>query len=482
MDRMRVWLGIAILIRSSLAASAADLPFWPVHCCPLQLQEILFGTSLPRDAVLGGDVLGKKWGYAVDRSEEFMPMFMSEDFRERPVRASPNHHCTTEATKTTYEVLTNPHRCSIRWYTTRYEGEQFVNTSGVFLDEGRGFMPAFNGFYFAKLENTSFGSLPSVSVNGETFGCRNETFDVLTSSAAGVQILYVDCIHSIATMAQARLSNISVKEEDLEAIRDAPSVYFNRTFRNRSNDSKKQAVTFSVLRRNSVAAFLSDAFASRDCSSLRTSFSRLFETQLLADSMLTASWFMRLSNKLGINVHPAFHLTHSRIRQNCDRSRDAASSLQDSDLSPHTETQRYRFSDDIVMPANSLTTTTASTVSFTGRVRFTFVYELFPHTPDTNNLLMTSLAYYGVTDEVQATGRGTTVAHFNGHLLVDSALGVTITITSSSLDGHSKDVISSTTQSLFPAPDAPPASAPASESRDPRILAPGLTTMTCLVN
>ena len=338
--------------------------------------------------------MGKKWGYAVDQTDEFMPMFMSEDFRERPVRASPVHHCASEATKTTYEVLTNPNRCALRWYTTRYENEQFLNASGVVLAEGRGYMPAFNGYYFAKMENTSFGDLPSVSLNGETFGCRNDTYDVLTTTLPGTKILYVDCLESLRTMSQVRLVNVTNSDEDIEAIHDASTVYFNRTYRNKSNETKKQTVSFSAIRINTVMPFVAESLAGTECQSSQTSFADLFQIKLLdQSSIIMTSWVMRMSNRLGIDVRKAFHQMQLRHENRCRNEWERSRNPNDT-ASLHREVQTYRYSDDILVPANSVTITTATSTAHNGDVRYTITFELFPIIPDANDVLLSALQFF----------------------------------------------------------------------------------------
>lgn len=479
---------VTVLSLSCVASSSFSdgFPSWPQHCCPLQLQEILFGTSLPRDAVVAGNVMGKKWGYAVDRTEELMPIFISEDFRERPVRASPTHHCSTEATRTTYEVLTNPNRCVIDWYTTRYESEQFVDGSGVTIGDGRGFMPAYNGFFFARMPNTSYGDLPAVSLNGETFGCRNETFDVLTTSLPGTQVLFVDCLQSLRTMSQARLVNMSVIEEDLLQIQETPAVYFNRTYRNKSNDTKKQTISFSAMRTNMVYAVLSEKFEDSECHASKTSFARLFQTRLLDQtSLLVNSWFMRVSNRLGIDVRQAFNLMYNQRESKCQNEWSFRTNGQNNSIPVHKEVQRYHFSDDILVPGNSVTTMTASSAPYAGDARISITYELFPMLPESGSVLLTALEHFSLADRIEKSDRGTAIVHFDGSLVLDSAYEVTIHMKSHSLlAGLSDEAVLTTSQSLFPTHDAGhQVPDPISGHRvDGHPLPAGLSTLTCLVN
>ena len=462
----------------------SDFPSWPSHCCSLGLQETLFGSSLPHDAVIAGNVQGKRWGYAVDRTEDLMPMFMSEDYRERPVRASPNHHCSTEATRTSYDVLVNPYRCVIKWYITRYESEQFINTTGISLDNGHNFMPAVNGFYFARMENTSFGDLPSVSLHGETFGCRNETYDVIVTTSPGASIMHIDCFDSLRTMSRIRLVNITASDRELEMIRNASTVYFKRTLKNASHDPKKLPVTFSAMKVNSVQAFISEKFALPSSHhDSRVSFSQLFQVNLMQhDPIITSEWFMKVSNKLGIDVRKSFQWMQKGFANQCTARRDDRQE-QSTEPKSFSETHRYNYAEDMTFPADSVTTITANSVAYSGTLRFTVSYELLPVESGATDMIYRGIQFFNLADRIEKTDSGTILVHFDGQLLVDSAHEVTVNVVSLSTDSSSTEPIFATTQTLFPAPESRLTDGLRDARQDDRFMHSGsTTTLTCFAN
>ena len=148
MDLATTTLLLTLLAGCCATSFSEIFPDWPDHCCQLQLERHEVGQLLPKDTIYAADVKGKRWGYAVDQHQEYGVQTISEKFTEPPVLFKEND-CLADK-RPIFQVLTNPNKCAIDWYTTRYKDEMFVNSTGVVMGErNEVYLPAFNGYYFA---------------------------------------------------------------------------------------------------------------------------------------------------------------------------------------------------------------------------------------------------------------------------------------------------------------------------------------------
>lgn len=291
------WVPMFLLLTLSRASARTIFgevfPQWPPYCCQLNLSSVPQGQLLPDDAVIGGIVDGKRWGYAVDRDQQNPGILaMSERYDEDPVQLRPEVQCEAVAPRSEFEVLTNPNKCSIGWYTTRYENEKFINPAGVSMNGKKIFLPAYKGFFFATHNDTYHEYLmPAAFNNGETSACYNSTgADVphlrYRGIAAGTHVMYVDCFESLVTMSKVKLVNVTIDNNDLQATRDTNVVYLKRKFINRSNETQKQDVSFSAEKTNTIFVSVSESYSSTDCVTQKSSFSEHFRADFSENKVL----------------------------------------------------------------------------------------------------------------------------------------------------------------------------------------------------
>ena len=119
---MMLRIVVVLIALSFPATSGGDLAPQPAYCCPLVLQNHAFNDPLPKDMVFAPPLDGKRWGYGV--SSTLQALVISEDRKERPTMIKLGK--CIEHKETEFAVLTNPNRCSIGWYKTRYDGERLL--------------------------------------------------------------------------------------------------------------------------------------------------------------------------------------------------------------------------------------------------------------------------------------------------------------------------------------------------------------------
>lgn len=450
-----------LLLISSISASPAfeaAFPQWPEQCCKLELEKHIFGNVLPDDVIFGGSVNGKRWGYMVDRNENYEVVGITEQFDELPVRLAQTEKCSNYTSKCEYEILTNPNKCAIDWYTTRYAGEKFFNSSGVSMRSDQIFVPAYNGFYFAT-RNVTDGDIPegadpanvkagqqwpAVLYKGAWNTC-SRTGSQRTGNKAGTKVMYVDCVKSLVTMSKSELVNITANDQDVDNIRDTETVYFKRTFVNKSNLTQKQSISFSAEKTNSMYVSVSNSYSSSKCEEQRSSFSESFGTTVSSEVGVGLSfWFFSFSAKIGIDVSSGFQKMTEQASMACGVQKNTSSSA-----STHKEVAKYSFSDEITIPANSMTTVTATSNPYRGRIPYTLTYEL---TPPANmvNALELGLEFYKFGDRRETTDRGTVLVQFDGVMVVDSGYEIVVDLTAVPVDDPESGVIMNSKQIVYP--------------------------------
>jgi hypothetical protein len=453
MDVLSVILFMAMLTsHSSFASSFSEVfPDWPDHCCKLELEKYEFGHQLPTDLLFGGDVKGKRFGYAVDRHQKYGIEVVSERFADAPIRFDKDGYCRADK-RPLFEVLTNPNGCAIDWYTTRYEGEMFINSTGVLRDKGRVYMPAFNGYYFARRNESQHQEdegkeqiMAGASFQGEAMLCDTADQAQRKHKERGTQILGVDCLASLVSMSSVKLVNITVHDDDIESVRESDAVYFKRSFINKSNVTQKQAVAFSAEKTNSMFVSVSESFSSSKCTSQRSSFSERFGTTVSSEIGFSLGfWIFSMSAKLGISVSTGFE----KMSETSSRACTEAGSLNQTS-NTHTETKTYSFSDEISIPGHSLTTVTASSTQMRGKIPFIMTYEMTAVNAGLTDQLLDGLKHYKLGDRIESTDRGTLLIHFDGAMIVDTGYEIVVNVNATDIPDTDPDFYSSR-QSLLP--------------------------------
>ena len=165
-----------IVLCFATSQAVADLDTWPEHCCRLVMKEHSFGDELPKDMIIGATTDGKRWGYGRDSDGDGHALVISENRRERPIKFSDS---CNELDWKSFQVLTNPHKCSIGWYKTRYDGEGFSDDVKEMAD-GAIIFPDFEthkGAYHHMFGKRSDGGI------GIFYGKRLRSFCVLSEDS-----------------------------------------------------------------------------------------------------------------------------------------------------------------------------------------------------------------------------------------------------------------------------------------------------------
>lgn len=443
---------ILVLIELSLSQSFNNsFPDWPEYCCNLELSPHSYGHPLPKDTITAGSIDGKRYGFAIDRQQNSDILIISEDPHEYPIR--PLSDCDSDESGSSYEVITNPNKCAIGWYETRYESESFSSSSGSRTgsrtraadNDKRIVSPAYNGYLFATREYGEDQLWSGTFKDGESVTCFNSSYHSKRTITPGTMVMFVDCLKSLATMADAKLVSIKVNEREMDSLRNnAPVVYYKRTFVNTGILPQRQDIQFTAERTNTMFVSVSESFSPTKCDSQETTFSSLFGSQMRSYAGLkTNALFMGMNAKLGIDTGAAFDMMQQRSANACSRNSDGNSSPM------HRENKRYSFSNEIITPAASITTVSATSFPFRGQIPFTMTYELgSPASMDQR--LKQALEFYRIGDRTTTTSRGSVLVHFDGAMVVDSGNEIEVEVTAVPIHNPLSGYLLNSKQTVFP--------------------------------
>lgn len=482
---------LLLFTSSSLTQSFNNsFPDWPEYCCNLELTPHHHGQPLPKDTIPAGRIDGKGYAFAIDRQDNNEIMIVSEDPAEYPI--CPIDDCDSDKEVTSYEVVTNPNKCAIGWYETRYESERFSRStrsarasatekrsvSREDMESKRIVSPAFNGFLFATREygdeqiwsGMCYFTLCTIRdiviggrrilissscifhhndlvtgtyKDGESVTCFNSSYHSKRTINPGTMVMFVDCLKSLSSMADAKLVNIKISERDVDAVKTAPIVYYKRTFVNTNYLPQQQSIQFTAERTNTMFVSASDSFSSSKCDAQENSFTRMFGSSMRTSSGIkTNALLMGMNAKLGMDVASAFNTMSERSLAPCNKQRDSASSPM------HRENKKYTFSDEISLPAKSITTVTATSSPFRGTIPYTMTYEL-TSPANMGSSLRQALEFYRIGDSV-SSAPGSVLVHFDGAMLVDAGNEIEVEVTAVPLHAPLSGYILNSKQAVFP--------------------------------
>lgn len=116
----------------------------------------------------------------------------------------------------------------------------------------------------------------------------------------------------------------------------------------------------------------------------------------------------------------------------------------------HKEVKKYSFSDEITVPANSVTTVTATSSPSIGEIPYTMTYELTPPAGMTQTLRK-GMELWRFGNKVEETDRGTVLVHFPGVLVVDSGYEIVVDVIAVPIHDQKSRSIMKSQQTVYPA-------------------------------
>lgn len=111
------------------------LAYWwlyPETCCQLEWTEMSRGDPLPTDYVYAGEFMNRNWAYTSNKyswkSDQKGNYIANRNLRYDVSIWSRQFNSAGEDTNfphySPWYILTNPNKCVIGWYTTRFNGEE----------------------------------------------------------------------------------------------------------------------------------------------------------------------------------------------------------------------------------------------------------------------------------------------------------------------------------------------------------------------
>ena len=374
---------------------------YPDTCCQLEWTDISQGDPLPEDYVHAGRFMNRDWAFLgteygniaakSNRSVEEPNWMMA--IRVRP-----------------YPILTNPNKCSLGWYRTRFNKEE---------------IPRNQEWFFPPLSVerwVSFGQYQGIPAKI----WNNGDVDTLSSLMGGTKskpenydLLYVDCKKSILSMSKAKLYNITYSQKDFENLKSVPT---------RVTYTKKFLVNTSPLPSKSSIKFQIETF---DNASLKLgqSFSSFFKT----DTQTYKEW--SVGGKVsGFLNSIGFEAGGGTKHETWKNTESGNSNSEDTEIFRATARRElFEFAQEVQIPPYSKTTLIAYSKPIQGNIPFTAIYELFPTgNQESNNakILEASLKKYGMDQKMERTDRGTLLVHYEGTMHVDAGHEVDVDIQS----------------------------------------------------
>lgn len=101
------------------------------------------------------------------------------------------------------------------------------------------------------------------------------------------------------------------------------------------------------------------------------------------------------------------------------------------------EVMKYSFSDEVTVPANSVTTVKAFTTPFKGTFDYQMTYKLSPRfgmKNATRDIVMAGLKFFKMADHLELN-KTEVIVKFDGKLFIDSGYEVTVDVVSVPIEG-----------------------------------------------
>lgn len=402
--------------------------YFPKYCCPLEVTRIKAGSPLPPDAIIAGSIGGRRYAYYLVQYTIFLKPEGYNDPGFSYTASSNNENF--------YDIVTNPHKCSHSWYRTRYDSE-YLSTQP--WNNGRTFAPSRNGFFMARVNG-----YPSVFSGTTFYYLYNGYYPKYSyTSAAGHEILTVDCLKSMSTMTKGKLIDIQLGGEGLKSLPSNDVVYFERSYKNNSTESINQKLEFTAERANTVSVDLSETFASTSC--VETSQSDEYSGESTWSNSFTDSyswsvgssasaWFLTIESKYGREHTSEYTSTMSRAFSNAfswSRSSCQERSRSTAEARSFSTTQTYSFADEIVIPPKSIAKANALSSPVKGTIPYTMTYELIPRVKGEalSNVLSAGIDFFNLSDRAEVKSDGRILVHFDGEISIDAGYQIVVDVT-----------------------------------------------------
>ena len=376
---------------------------YPLTCCHLEWTDINPGDKLPKDYVKAGTFLNRDWAY-VGMKNGFLGAKSDQSSEE------PNWIGFPEYKVNPYPILTNPNKCYIGWYTTRFNNEE---------------LPWNPDWHFPRVmffhTNGDFARYQGTPSWSDRFGVR--TISSLTertiSKAEHYDLLYVDCKKSILSMSRAKLFNISYDKQAFEDLKTVPNrvVYTKKIMVNNSPEKSKSEIKFQIETFDNASLQLS-----------KSHFNHFKTDEQTYREFSAGVKFNFLFKFLGIGANGG----HKNEKwTNTDSGNSNYGELEIYRTTARREL--FEFSQKVTIPPYSKTTLVAFSKPIKGNIPFTAIYELFPtgsKESNTARVLEDTLRHYDMDQKMEKTSRGTLLVHYEGTMHVDAGHEVDVDIQS----------------------------------------------------
>lgn len=379
---------------------------YPDHCCQLEWENITLGQSLPEDAIIPGSFYNKKWAFT---RTSFPTVALKPDSASQ----EPNWlGASTEGKIMPYPILTNPNKCVIGWYRTRFIMEPKPQNDHWFFPNAE-YHPL---GAFIKHNNYGGRFLTDGNIQGMNSDSNSQKYDQFNG---GAEMLYVDCYESRLLMSTARLHNISFNGADIKRVMQQRTnvVHVRKRLRNSSPERQENTIDFSIETSNNATVSIKNTIGK---------FTKLDKGKSNRDIEMWLEFLARM----GV-VEPLSPNTQEKFRhlfENVDGS------VSDNQIFS-SKTDVYRVQQTIKLPPYSLTMVRAHSHPYKGQVPFKAVYELTPSGTHTVQILSASLKKYGFNESFEVRNDRTLLVKVEGRVDVNAGHEVDVDIHTMGLDG-----------------------------------------------
>lgn len=133
--------------------------------------------------------------------------------------------------------MTNPNKCSLGWYKTRFNGEEIPRNQEWFF-------PSFGGLRIGQYQ----GKPAAIYEKQGLVSTLSSLTDYKKLKPENYDLFYVDCKKSILSMSKAKLYNITYCQNDFENFKSASAhvVYTKKLLVNNSPLPSKSSLKFQI--------------------------------------------------------------------------------------------------------------------------------------------------------------------------------------------------------------------------------------------
>ena len=376
---------------------------YPSTCCQLEWTDINPGVNLPKDYVKAGNFLNRDWAY-VGLDGGYLGAKSDQSSEE------PNWLDFPDKKVNPYPILTNPNKCTVGWYTTRFSKEE---------------VPLNPDWHFPRVWGTHNygdfgryqGSPSFVYHSGNVFTASSLT-GATYSTPENYELLYVDCKKSILSMSSAKLFNISYDKQAFEDLKTVSNrvVYTKKIMVNNSPEKSESEIKFQIETFDNASLTLSNSHSNYFKTDEQTYRERSAEAELS---------FLEL---IGFKANGGY-----KDQKWINSDSGNGNSKEQEIFRATARRELFEFSQKVTIPPYSKTTLVAFSKPIKGNIPFTAIYELFPtgsKESNTASILENTLRHYGMDQKMVETIRGTLLVHYDGTMHVDAGHEVDVDIQS----------------------------------------------------